>query len=234
MNQYGLLSSVRHIINPLFGLTEPLYSGLFYLAPGVGFLAGSVVGGHVSDRTVRRYKERRGGVRLAEDRLNGSLVWVFLVLPLGTLLYGWSVDHHVGGMGLPISSAFIEGFGLMAAFNGLNTYAAEVHPRFKAAAISGKYIVQYSFGAAGVGGTVPLIDAIGVGWMFTFSMFLHLLIWMSPLSMQTNLDAPIAAGCALLGGCSMLLITRCLVREATSITRPRTSFFEKKDSSLMP
>lgn len=128
INQYGLLSSVRHIINPLFDLTKPLYSGLFYLAPGVGFLAGSVIGGNLSDRTVKRFKEKRGGVRLAEDRLNGSLPWVFVVLPLGTLLYGWSVDLRVGGMGLPISSAFIEGFGLMAAFNGLNTYAAGEYP----------------------------------------------------------------------------------------------------------
>jgi hypothetical protein len=31
-------------------------------------------------------------------------------------------------MGLPIASAFIEGFGLMAAFNGLNTYAAGAYP----------------------------------------------------------------------------------------------------------
>lgn len=101
-----------------------MYSGLFFLAPGVGFLAGSVVAGHLSDRCVVRYKARRDGVRLAEDRLNSSLPWVFIVLPLGTLLYGWSVDQEVGGMGLPISASFIQGFGLMAAFNGLNTYAA--------------------------------------------------------------------------------------------------------------
>lgn len=101
-----------------------MYSGLFFLAPGVGFLAGSVVSGHLSDRCVVRYKARRDGVRFAEDRLNSTLPWFFVVLPFGTLLYGWSVDQEVGGMGLPISSSFIEGFGLMAAFNGLNTYAA--------------------------------------------------------------------------------------------------------------
>lgn len=105
-----------------------MYSGLFFLAPGVGFLAGSVVAGHLSDRCVVRYKARRDGVRFAEDRLNSSLPWVFVVLPFGTLLYGWSVDQEVGGMGLPISASFIQGFGLMAAFNGLNTYAAGKFP----------------------------------------------------------------------------------------------------------
>ena len=48
---------------------------------------------------------------------------------------------------------------------------AEVHPKFKAATISGKYMVQYSFGAIGVGSTVPMIEAVGVGWTFTFGEF---------------------------------------------------------------
>ena len=124
VNQYVLVSSVRHVINPLFDLTAPMYSGLFYLAPGVGFLLGSIVGGHLSDRTIVQYKQKRDGLRLAEDRLNSSLPWFFVVLPTGTLLYGWSIDQEIGGMGLPISASFIQGFGLMAAFNGLNTYAA--------------------------------------------------------------------------------------------------------------
>ncbi|KAG9256249.1 major facilitator superfamily transporter [Emericellopsis atlantica] len=206
-NQYSLLASVRHIINPLFHLTSPMSSGLFYLAPGVGFLAGSVVAGHLSDRTVQRYKRHRHGLRLAEDRLNSSLPWFFVVLPLGTLLYGWSVDREVGGMGLPISASFIQGFGLMAAFNGLNTYAAEVHPEFKAAAISGKYLTQYCFGAVGVGGAVPLIDAVGVGWAFT-----------------------ITALSSLLGGCMVLFIARCLVRESAALPRPK--FFDKGEAGL--
>jgi MFS family permease len=167
INHYGLIVSVRHIINPRFQLTSPLYSGMFYLAPGVGFLLGSLVGGNASDRFVRRYKAKRGGVRLPEDRLNSNLIWSLAVLPLGTLVYGWSVDKGVGGLGLPISFSFVQGFGLMAAFSVLNTYAAEVNPDFKMAVISGKYVVQYSFGAIAVGGVVPMIDAIGSGWTFT-------------------------------------------------------------------
>ncbi|KAF4970565.1 hypothetical protein FSARC_2430 [Fusarium sarcochroum] len=166
-NQYGLLSSVRRVINPRFNLTSPLSSGLFYLAPGAGFLVGSTIGGKISDVMVKRYMRKRNGQRIAEDRLNGSLPSCLIVLPLGTLLYGWSVQERVGGMALPIVSAFIQGVGLMGSFSGLNTYAAEVRPVHRTAVITGKYVVQYSFGAMSVGGVVPMIDGIGVGWAFT-------------------------------------------------------------------
>jgi hypothetical protein len=32
-------------------------------------------------------------------------------------------------------------------------------------------VVQYSFGAISVGGVVPMIDEIGVGWAFTVSKY---------------------------------------------------------------
>ncbi|OLN85267.1 Dityrosine transporter 1-like protein 3 [Colletotrichum chlorophyti] len=168
-NQYGLLSSVRRVINPRFELTSPLISGLFYLAPGAGFLMGSTVGGRISDHTVKRYMRKRNGLRLPQDRLNSSLPAIFLILPIGTLIYGWSVQKEAGGMPLPIVSSFFQGLGLMWSFSGLNTYSAEALPQHRTAVISGKYIVQYTFGAASVGGVVPLVDAIGVGWTFTIS-----------------------------------------------------------------
>jgi hypothetical protein len=46
---------------------------------------------------------------------------------------------------------------------------SESNPEFKTAVISGKYVIQYTFGAGLVGGTVPMIDAIGAGWSFTLS-----------------------------------------------------------------
>ncbi|KAM0217090.1 hypothetical protein ACHAQD_007580 [Fusarium lateritium] len=170
-NQYGLLSSVRRVINPRFELTSPLSSGLFYLAPGAGFLLGSTVGGKISDVVVKRYMRKRHGQRIPEDRLNSSLPSILIILPLGTLLYGWSVQKRLGGMPLPAVSAFVEGVALMSSFSGLNTYAAEVRPAHRTAVITGKYVVQYSFGAMSVGGVVPMIDGIGVGWAFTVSKY---------------------------------------------------------------
>jgi hypothetical protein len=82
------------------------------------------VGGKISDVVVKRYMRKRHGQRIPEDRLNSSLPSILLILPLGTLLYGWSVQKRLGGMPLPAVSAFVEGFALMSSFSGLNTYAA--------------------------------------------------------------------------------------------------------------
>jgi hypothetical protein len=43
----------------------------------------------------------------------------------------------------------------MGSFNGLNTYTAEVLPEKRSEVISGKYIVQYIFGAGSSAAVVP-------------------------------------------------------------------------------
>ncbi|KAG7124947.1 Quinidine resistance protein 3 like [Verticillium longisporum] len=168
-NQYGLLGSIRSGLTTRFGPSSPLTSGLFYLAPGAGFLIGSTIGGRLSDHTVRRYIKKRNGLRLPRDRLKSSFPAIFIVLPLGTLLFGWSLGREVGDWAAPGIGAFLAGLGLMASFSGLNTYSAEVLPAKKTEAISSKYIVQYTFAAGTVASRVPIMEAIGVGWAFTIS-----------------------------------------------------------------
>ncbi|KAI9168013.1 putative mfs protein [Paramyrothecium foliicola] len=161
--QYTLLAAPRHLLNPRFNLTTPLVSGLFYIAPGLGFMIGTVVGGKFSDITVIKWIEIRGGVRLPQDRLNSGLIAFFFVIPVASLIYGWGLEYEVGGLALPIISAFFCGVGVMLAFTSLNTYCAEVMPRKRAQVIASKYLFQYSLSAVGSGVMVPLIDAIGIG-----------------------------------------------------------------------
>jgi len=172
--QYGVLSSIREIINPRFHLTTPLISGLFYIAPGAGFLLGSIIGGQFSDYCVRKYIIKRKGIRLPQDRLNSGVLAMIFVVPGAALTFGWTLQEEVGGMAVPVIMSFVAGAGLMGSFNGLNTYTAEVLPYKRSEVISGKYVIQYMFGAASTAGIVPLITAIGVGWAFTILAFLVL------------------------------------------------------------
>lgn len=119
---YSLLTSPRTLINPRFHLTSPLVSGLFYLAPGAGFLIGTTVGGKWADITVRRNIIKRNGVRIAQDRLNSGTIAFFILVPIATVIYGWCLQFTWGGLAVPIISIFFSGVGLMLAFSSLNTY----------------------------------------------------------------------------------------------------------------
>lgn len=167
LSQYGLIASIRPVINDKFHLETPLVSGLFFIAPGAGFIVGSLVGGKLSDRTVKQYIIKRDGVRLAKDRLNSGLIHTFAILPASLLLYGWSLAKDFGGLALPIVASFWIGVGIMGASNGLNTYTGEVRPEQRAEVVTSKYVLQYCFGAGANIAILPLLNSIGVGWTFT-------------------------------------------------------------------
>ncbi|KFA76168.1 hypothetical protein S40288_04116 [Stachybotrys chartarum IBT 40288] len=162
-NQYTLLAAPRHLLNPRFNLTTPLVSGLFYIAPGIGFILGAVVGGKLSDMTVIKYIKIRGGVRLPQDRLNSGLSSFFFLAPVSSLIYGWGLQYEVGGLALPIVTAFFSAVGINMAFASLNTYCAEVLPKQRTEVVASKYVIQYSMSSIGCGVIISMIDAIGVG-----------------------------------------------------------------------
>jgi MFS family permease len=173
-SQYSLLASPRHILETQYGLDSPLTSGLFYLAPAAGFLAGTIIGGRFSDRTVRKWISKRNGLRLPQDRLRSGFISLFFVLPASSLIYGWCLDQRAGGLPLAVVFSFIIAGSVLAAFAGLNTYCAEVMPHARQQAIASKYVVQYAFSAAASGATIPLVNAVGVGWQCTVGVVMAL------------------------------------------------------------
>jgi MFS family permease len=119
-----MLSAIRFTMNSRFDFPSPLASSLFYLAPGTGFVLGSIIGGILSDRTVKRYMKKHNGLRLPRHRLRAGLLNMLVILPGANLAFGWSLEQELGGIALPAASAFCAGFSLMASFSSINTYAA--------------------------------------------------------------------------------------------------------------
>ncbi|KAJ7891379.1 major facilitator superfamily domain-containing protein [Mycena olivaceomarginata] len=153
--QYSLLTPIRYIINPRFDLTTPIQSGLFYLAPGLGNVAGTFVGGRWADRTVRKWIKNRG-VRLPEDRLRSCIPFLGAVVPGSMLIYGWSIEKKAGGIPLPVIMI-------------LNTYALDVMQNRSAEAVATNYMARYLFAAVGSAVVLPAVEKIGVGWFSTIS-----------------------------------------------------------------
>lgn len=122
---YSLLTPIRYVLNPRFNLQTPLQSGLFYIAPGCGYLLGTLVGGRYADYVVKKYIRIRGH-RVSEDRLRSCLVFLGGVIPACMIIYGWSVEKRVGGVALPVAMMFLQGVAQLFCFPSLNTYCLDV------------------------------------------------------------------------------------------------------------
>ncbi|KAI1483023.1 MFS general substrate transporter [Daldinia eschscholtzii] len=167
-NMYSLLTPIRYVLNPRYHLTTPMQGGLFYLAPGCGYLLGTFVGGRYADYIVKKYIKKRG-MRIPEDRLYSALPFMGIVIPGCVLIYGWCVEKDVGGIPLTVVVLFIQGLSQLFAFPSLNTYCLDVMPGRGAEVTAGNYAIRYLFGCAGMAVVLPAIDGIGVGWFSTIS-----------------------------------------------------------------
>lgn len=86
-SQYALLAVPWHLHAPRFHFTSPLIFGLFYIAPGCGFLHGAVVDGRWSDLTVQNRVAIRN-FRLPQDRLHSCMPAFLFLTPVSSLIYG--------------------------------------------------------------------------------------------------------------------------------------------------
>ncbi|KAF6824815.1 major facilitator superfamily transporter [Colletotrichum musicola] len=167
-NMQSLLTPIRYVINPRFHLTSPLQSGLFFLAPGIGFFTGTYFGGRYADRTVKAWIKRRGN-RLPEDRLRSSFVAMGVVSPCAILIYGWAIEKEKGGIPLPVICMFVQGFSQTISFPSINTYCLDVYKGRSAEVIAGNYFFRYAVAAIGTAACLPAIESIGVGWFNTIT-----------------------------------------------------------------
>lgn len=80
----------------------------------LSFLVGAPIIGRISDRTVIKWRQKRGGVWYPEDRLRASLVPLALLVPLSVLTFGLINKYIDGPVGLSMSIAclFFNGLGV--------------------------------------------------------------------------------------------------------------------------
>lgn len=161
---------MRYVLNPRFHLTSPIQSGLFYIAPGCGYLLGTFGGGRWADWIVKKHIAKKGR-RVPEDRLRSCWFFIGLVIPACMLVYGWSVDKEIGGVPLPVAAMFLQGVAQLFCFPSLNTYCLDVMQSkgLSSEVVAGNYMIRYVFAAAGSAVCLPAIQAIGVGWFSTIS-----------------------------------------------------------------
>jgi MFS family permease len=168
-NIYSLLTPIVEVLNPRFNLTSPLEGGLFYIAPGVGYIFGTLLGGWWADYTANKWTAKSDGIFHPEDRLHSCIIWMGVISPICMVIYGWCVEMEAGGIPVPVIAMAVESFAQLICIPSLNTYTVDVLEGQSAEGTACSFQLRYVFAAVASAAALPAIRAMGVGGFSTLS-----------------------------------------------------------------
>ncbi|EHL02739.1 putative Uncharacterized transporter [Glarea lozoyensis 74030] len=141
---------------------QPELCGLAYIGLGIGFMAGLVVVGKISDPTVVRMTKANNGVFEPEMRLPACIFFACFV-PVSFFWYGWAADKAVHWI-VPIIGLIPFGFGMMGIFIPIQTYTIDSFPEYAASAVAALTVSRSLFGAFLPLAGPSMYEALGLGW----------------------------------------------------------------------
>jgi MFS family permease len=155
-----------------------LQIGLCFLPFGVGSSCAAFVNGRLMDRNYRRLAKKHGfptsrrrQVDLRHfplERARLQIVFPMLYTGIACILaYGWVVDRAVH-IAVPLVLLFFNGYFITGSFNILSTLLIDLNPQSPATATAANNLVRCLVGAGATALVVPMINAMGKGWCFTF------------------------------------------------------------------
>lgn len=164
---YALLGLILATLTETMESTYPtVFStgsvGLTFLSLSTGNTIALVFYSLTSDRYVNRQRERKGEAFRPESRLVHLLIGS-IVLPLGFILYGWTLSSHVQYI-VPLIGAGAAGFSMTLATIPVETYVVDVYKIHGASAIAAGVISRAIAGAFLPLIGLPLYRSIGLGW----------------------------------------------------------------------
>lgn len=162
---------------------DTLKVGLCFLPLGCGALTSSLTQGHLVDWNFRRHA-RLCNIELRKGRQQDlrefplEMARCQMALPnsvlaiLGMLAFGWVMEYrtHIAG---PEVVLFFVGFSVSGAFNVSNAFIIDLHRDGPATATAAVNLTRCLISAGGVSVIVPMINAMGRGWAFSFVAFVY-------------------------------------------------------------
>ncbi|KAG2351278.1 hypothetical protein BDR07DRAFT_1320497 [Suillus spraguei] len=143
---------------------DALKTGLVLLAYGVGCMAGSILGGRWSDRTLARLKAANGGVSFPEMRLESTKIAMWSPLPV--IGYAWVCQEHVNIAAVCVM-LFLAGFTSIWIYTSTLAYIVDANTGRSSTAVATNSSFRGLFAFVSAEVAVPLQDAIGDGGLYT-------------------------------------------------------------------
>jgi len=146
-----------------YNIKNEVVIGALLLPGGLGSALGAPIAGRISDRVVVRWRERRGGRWVPEDRLRAALFGALVLLPLSVLLSGIFTHYVPGTTGLMLNMVclFVSGIGADVVLTPIAAYNVDILQGRSAEAFAVTSALRHCITALATASFLPLIDRVG-------------------------------------------------------------------------
>ncbi|KAG7662653.1 DTR1 [[Candida] subhashii] len=161
---YGVSVTFTQVLQTQYGFTN-LQTSISYICPGLAMVAGSIIGGWLSDKLRADMIKKDPASYIPEKRF--SLQFFGLLISMaGVIGYAWSVHKHIHVVAIFVFT-YLTGFGMTWVFVANTTYLTECS--------SGQPATNVAIGnffrniAAAISSVIidRLVEKMGFGWCFT-------------------------------------------------------------------
>ncbi|CCM04535.1 uncharacterized protein FIBRA_06716 [Fibroporia radiculosa] len=164
LTDYVLLIPLSYTIGVRYHISNEALIGAFFMAAGVGNILGAPLAGRISDAVVVKWRKRRAGAWVPEDRLRATLLPGGTLVPLSVLFAGLTTQFVPGRLGIVLNllCLFMNGLGVDLTLSPINTYLVDIMQSRSAEVIAAHKGVRHLIVAVATTGILPLINTIGV------------------------------------------------------------------------
>ncbi|KAF9043987.1 major facilitator superfamily domain-containing protein [Panaeolus papilionaceus] len=164
LTDYVLLVPLAYTIGVRYNITNSALIGACFLPAGVGNMIGAPLAGRYSDYLVVKYRKARGGEWYPEDRLRGTLIGGFVMVPLSVLCAGIVTHFIPGKLGLTLNliCLFINGLGVDFVLSPSAAYFVDLLHSRSAEAMAANNGLRAMITSIIIAGILPMIESCGV------------------------------------------------------------------------
>ncbi|KAJ6495679.1 MFS general substrate transporter [Mycena vitilis] len=161
---YALLVPIAYTLGVRYNINNDALIGACFFPMGLGNVLGAPLAGILSDRVVIKWRQRRGGVWVPEDRLRATLFGGAVLVPLSVILCGLITHFIPGPLGLSLNlfCFFLNGVGVDLVLSPASAYLVDVMHSQSAQIMAASVGCRSVLLSIAIAGIIPSINYFGL------------------------------------------------------------------------